>query len=196
MIEIVTQTLLEPLTLTEAKTWLREDGDSTELNAEINGLVRTARIHAEGIIGKVTKRQSFKLTLDYWPCRSYIQLPVWKVDSVTAVNYRDTAEVMQTLDSSSYLLDGANSRVVLKFGRTWPGAILSPSGAVTVEFLAGDDAASYPSGLVLFVKQAIAHWYRNREAVTLGNSAVDSKLLAMGAYNLIENDPGPFRRYA
>jgi uncharacterized phiE125 gp8 family phage protein len=194
-LEQLTDTALEPLTLAEAKTWLREDPSASPNDTDIQDLVTAARRHAENYLGRCIKAQAFRLTLDHWPNCNFIQLPRHKPVSVT-VTYRDSAEAPQTLSASEYLLDAAAARVALRYGRTWPSAILSPSGAILVEFSAGNNENAYPAGIKLFVKQAIAHFYRNREAVTLGNSAVDSKLLEMGAYKLLDNDPGTFKKYS
>lgn len=194
-LEQITDASAEPITLAQAKSWLREDLVSVENDTDISDLISAARRHAEGFLGRCIKAQSFEFSLDGWPGRDYIQLPRYKSTSVT-VTYRDSAENLQTLSAGDYVLDAKAARVALRFGKSWPSTILSPSGAILVAFAAGDNSKPYPEGIRLFTRQAVAHWYRNRESVTLGNSAVDSKLLEMGAYQLLLNDPGKFRQYA
>ncbi len=194
-LEKITDASSEPLTLTEAKIWLREDPAAGPNDTDIQDLIKAARVHAEGYLGKCVKEQTFQMTLDRWPNCDFIQLPRFKPSSVT-VTYRNSAEQVQTLASSEYVLNAAAARIALRYSKTWPSTVLSPSGAILVSFTAGDDNAAYPSGIKMFCKQAIAHWYRNREAVTLGNSAVDSKLLQLGAYQILDNDPGKFRQYS
>jgi uncharacterized phiE125 gp8 family phage protein len=194
-LEKLTDASAEPLTLTEAKIWLREDAAAGPNDGDMQDLITAARSHAEGYLGKCIKQQTFQLTLDHWPSRDFIQLPRHK-PTVVAVTYRDSAEEVQTLAAGEYVLNAAAARVSLRYSKTWPSTVLSPSGAIVVSFTAGDNSKAYPAGIKMFVKQAIAHWYRNREAVTLGSSSVDSKLLAMGAYQILDNDPGKFRQYS
>lgn len=126
----------EPISQDQAKCHLRVDGSDDD--ALILSLIRAARMHAEGYTHRAFVRQTWRVTLRWFP--SVIELPVMPVRSVTSVQYVDTAGVTQTLAVALYQVDLTTSDRVLimpAFGETWPSTRGDTFDAVTIEFVAG-----------------------------------------------------------
>lgn len=125
------------------------------------------------------------LALDFRP--SYIELPLGNLQSA-AVTYRlsdgseqaftdfrlertytpaaPTAVPPVTGDADS---DAGIGRLYLAYGKSWPSATLDVGEPISIAFTAGwDGAENVPGDIKLAIMMLAAHWYRNREAVTMG----------------------------
>lgn len=101
--------LIEPVTLAEAKTYLRvDDTNSDDL---INDLITAARMVAESWLRRALISQSWQLAYDYG-IPNCVWLPMGPVDSITSVVLvnRDTTTV--TLDPASYWLSAAQNALM------------------------------------------------------------------------------------
>lgn len=159
---LVTPPAEEPVSLAEAKLYLRVD--HTEEDALISALILTAREYVEMYTRRQLVTASWRLTLDCWPwC---IRPPRPPLATVTTVAYLDSAEVLQVLDPTTYRVDTSREpgRILLAAGASWPAAAPVP-GAVQVEYTAGYGAAS---AVPVTFKQAmlltIGDLYEHREA--------------------------------
>lgn len=94
---------LEPLTLAEAKRWLRVD--HADDDALIASLVRGARERIEARTGRAIMAQSWRVTLDAWPSDFRVMLPVLPVAAITAVRLIDAAGVPTALASALYAVE-------------------------------------------------------------------------------------------
>ncbi len=70
---------LEPVSLAEAKAWLRVDG--TEEDSLIQALIVSARLVIEAEIGRVLVAQNWRLVGDAWPSGEAIPVKIGKVIS-------------------------------------------------------------------------------------------------------------------
>lgn len=124
----------EPVTLAEAKLWLRETQDDQD--DVIDHLITYAREKVEGDTSRQLITATFKLFLDQFVDLLYF--PVDPVQSITSIAYVDIDGDSQTLDASVYQLDIAHdpARLVLAPDQSWP-SIQSRLNAVTITFLAG-----------------------------------------------------------
>jgi len=162
----VTPPAVEPVTLAEAKAYLRLDqSDEDDLVAR---LISAAREHVEAMTRVKMITQVWRVVLDDWPVRGVIALPVVPLRAVLAVTVYDADGVPSVLPPSSYLADLASApgRLRLKQAAR-PGALLN---GVEVEVRAGygDSPADVPAPLRQAVLQLVAHWFEHREAVVLG----------------------------
>ena len=168
---LITPPATEPLTLEDAKLHLREDG--TAQDALITSLIKAAREHVEGFLGRALVTQTWDLTLDGFPSSGEVLIPRPPLVSVTSVKYLDAAGVQQTMTASDYVVDVAQQpgRVFLAYGANWP-TIQTRQNAVVIRFVAGyGAAASVPESIKAAVKLLVGHWYENREAAIVGTSA-------------------------
>lgn len=152
---------VEPLSLADAKAWLRLDTNAED--ALIAGLITENRKRAERVTGKALVTQSWRLSLDGFPCDE-ILVHVPPLASVASITYVDVAGDTQTVDASDYQVDAYSTpaRISPAYGETWP-ATREQYNAVTVNFIAGVAAGSVDAEFVGRLKAAVAYCFRHRE---------------------------------
>lgn len=185
---------LEPLTTAEAKSHLRVDGSNDD--ALIDALITASREHVEETTRRALITQTWELSLDCFPSMSWprsgsvIWIPRSPLQSVTKIDYVNTAGTTETLDASRYRVDSKSepARVTEAENENWP-LTDGVTNAVTVEFEAGygDDASDVPQGIKQAMLLLIGHWYENREAAAPENlsehpKAVDALLAPYRVY--------------
>jgi len=159
--QLVTGPTAEPLSLTQAKTHVREP--ATAQDALLTDLIVAARRACETRTQNQVLAATWKLVLDSFPGpgvmgvsyvpwgRTYglpgnaIVLAKAPVLSIDAITYLDMQGVTQTLtagQSNDYVaeLSGAPARITPPFGKVWPPNVMPQVGAVTVQFKAGHAA--------------------------------------------------------
>lgn len=145
----------------------------------IDAATEAAESYTTRIAVPTTLRVSFE---DWTDC---LDLPVYPVRSISQVRYRDESDDFQTVDAGDYALDktavGGRVRLLDSFSSPRLG---DGDGPIQVDILAGydvpgaegspvDPALRLPASFRQAVLQTIAHWYRNRESVVSGTSAMD-----------------------
>ena len=165
---------VEPLTLEETKGHLRVDWSDED--AYLLTLIRSARAHAEQFLRRALLTQTWRLTLDGFPCTDVLPLPRPTLQAVSAFTYIDTAGQQQTVDSAIYRVDADAfpGRIVLGYAQVWPFT-QAVRNAVSVTYTAGygDDAAAVPDDIRAALLLLIGHWYANRESVVTGTIATE-----------------------
>lgn len=168
----------EPVSLAEAKQHLRVDfADDDTL---IGSLITAARMMCESQLNQSFVTQSWRLTLDRFPCEGVIHVPRTPLQSVTSITYKDVAGNTQTMSSTLYDVDVASrpGRIAPSYNTFWPvtyGFLWPVSraqiAAVQVTFVAGyGDASAVPEQVKLAIKMMVGSWYENREAVVVGQT--------------------------
>jgi uncharacterized phiE125 gp8 family phage protein len=157
-----------PVTLEQVKAHLRIEHsyDDDWLNDAID--------EAVDYIQAMTRHQlmpaTYRYTLDQFPAENTIKLPLAKAQSVSSVQYIDSAGDTQTLSSSNYTtdLDSRPARIVLKSNQSWPSTTEVPA-AVTIAYVAGyANAAGVPANAKALLKALVGTRYENRELVLTG----------------------------
>ncbi len=77
----------EPVSLGEAKAFLRLDGDAED--GLVTTLIAAARLHLEGTTGRALVSQSWRVVLDAWPDSRVVALPVAPLVSLSAITAFD-----------------------------------------------------------------------------------------------------------
>ncbi len=161
-----------PVSLTDAKLHLRVDHDDEDLL--IDGLIEAATDHLDGwtgILGRCLEEQEWRQDFDWFA--QVIRLPLWPVNSISSITWRDIAGQIATVHSDDYALksDALGAYVRFKDGFSYPNG-LHQNAAISVTFNAGYPQAGDPleSTVPAAIKAAIlllvGHWYQNREAVS------------------------------
>ncbi|MDE2337572.1 MAG: head-tail connector protein [Alphaproteobacteria bacterium] len=190
---------VEPLTLSEVKTFLRVD-QSNDDNF-ITGLITAARMFCEAETGRALIERNYSLFLDRWPDEERysafdyrdaerriptplviaprgIGLPYPPLVSVAQVNVYAADNSVAVFDASNYFVDtaGAPGRLVLTLGAVPPLPWRIANG-IEIQYTAGYGLAEtdVPQLLRQGMMQIIAHLYEHR-----GDSP-DQALLASGA---------------
>lgn len=151
------------VTLAEAKRHLRVFHDDDD--ADITSMIAVAEASIEGPngIGIALLPQTWRLSLDHFPCE--IVVPLGPVTAVTSVTYRDGAGVEQSVSGPRYDLDQQPLRIWPARDTSWPSVAREP-GAVKVTFVCGHQ--TLPRDLRWALLLLVGHFYENREAVADG----------------------------
>lgn len=168
------QSFSEPVTLSEAKQFLRVDDDDDD--ALIAGLITTARSQAEVYQQRVLVRKQFDLTYDTWPgYRVELASPVVSVDLVQYTD--DAGTVHQLVSGTDYLADLHKQPAILACSWNLPfsSSTLTQSSSILIRFTAGylptdpfwsNAGARLKTGMLLL----ISHLYTNRLPIVAGTS--------------------------
>ena len=166
---LLTAPAVEPVTLDEAKAYLRvEHNDDDEA---IAALIAGARLHVEAQTRRALITQSWRLSYDAWPPDGRIAVVPAPLQSLTAARVYDFDGNAQTIDSEAFALDLAGS--VLLFV---PWALMQPGRMtagieldVTVGY--GDALTDVPEALRQAIRALVAHWYENRGLSAIGQTS-------------------------
>jgi uncharacterized phiE125 gp8 family phage protein len=165
---LLTPPAVEPLTLAEAKAFLRVEHDDDD--DVIAALIAGARIHVEAQTRRALIAQIWRLILDAWPAdgriavlpvplRSLVAARVWRLDGTT-----------QAIDVDLFAADAASAPAVISFAA---GALRMPGRAVAgieldIEAGYGNAATDVPGPLRQAIRILVAHWYENRGLIAGG----------------------------
>jgi hypothetical protein len=181
---------VEPVSLTEAKTWCRVETADTYDDSLITDLVTEARDRAERITNRQFCTATWVLTLDWmpgytapgmsyypygdfysadrgWDDKRTIRLYKPPVQSVVSFQYVDTSQTLQTLAPNLYTFDGQSepARLAPAYGQIWPVTI-ALQNTVTITYVAGYGlAAAVPLGLKIAMRWWICQRYEARSVV-------------------------------
>lgn len=197
----ITGPTIEPLTLDEAREFLRISPDEHSEDALIAAMIYAARITLEAATNRAFITQTWQMGLDgFWtvtPRRwvagldafwGVIRLPKSPTQSVTSIQYVDTAGNTQTLATSFYQVDLLTkpARIAPAFGIVWP-PIRPVFNSVLITFKAGygDQRDSIPEPLRIAMRILVSTMWENRESFVVG--VMPSELLPFGVAQLIAN---------
>lgn len=156
---------VEPVSLVDAKSWLREDGsDEDQL---IQALIVSARMTLEAHTRRLFVTQNWRLAYDAWPdsvcANSTLTIPFAPFQAATAIRVYDLNEVAQIVDSATYRAPAANEggRVVFKSLPPAPGR---GKDGIEIDFTVGYGvlATQTPEPLRRAILMLVAHWRENR----------------------------------
>ncbi|HUQ68746.1 MAG TPA: head-tail connector protein [Planctomycetaceae bacterium] len=183
---VVTAPAIEPVTLPEAKRQCRIADSIVAFDVELNALIIAARRYCEIATGKAFITQTLRLTLDRfpgWRDEHTIRLPRGPLQTVSSIQYTDSAGVTQTVAAASYVVDasGEVGRVALADGYEWPTDAIEQIAAVKVNYVAGYGltAASVPQTIRQAMLLLIGHWFANKEAVGAASKEIEFSVSAL-----------------
>lgn len=151
----------EPLSLADAKHWLRIEHDADD--ELISSLIASARREIELAARRVLITQTWRIVLNCWPRAGRIVSPVNPLRSVEAVRVFDETGAPAAIDPEGFVLDTASLPGVISFmpaNVAQPGRVLA---GIELDVTAGHgDAADVPSPLVQALRLLLAHRYEHR----------------------------------
>lgn len=165
------QSFVEPITLSEIKSYLkvpdRSPTDSAE-DDELRMLITAAREQAEILQNRDLVRKQWDLSHDYWPSyRIEMRAPLISVD---LVRYRDSdGNYTNMTADTDYIVDSSKGPGILAppYNATWPTFTPWPSSSILIRFTSGyslthpwwsGPGARVKTGMKLLISQ----WYNNR----------------------------------
>jgi len=156
------------ISLAEAKRHLRvlHDDDDADIAELVE--VATAAIEGPNGIGVALSPQTWRMSLDQFPCE--ITVPLGPVTEISSIAYTDANGDPATVSSWRADLDAQPLKIWPARNAVWPSLVCEP-GAVKVTFVAG--FTKTPPDLKAAMKLLVGHFYENREAVTTDLKAVD-----------------------
>lgn len=201
VLKLIAAPASEPITLADAKSFLRVPTAYTAEDPLINLMIVSARQRAEAICELALLPQTWEVYFDsfpdgdYWslsrplgvrpfhrewlptPSREAIQLPRPPLASVGFVKYTDPAGAVQTLASNAYNVDAITkpARITPVYGTLWPLTQAVPN-AMFVRFTAGyadlTTLLAEASDAILAMQMMISSFYDNRANFVLNASVV------------------------
>lgn len=166
---LLTAPALEPISLAEAKAFLRVEHDDDD--DVIAALAAGARIYVEAQTRRALITQGWRLTRDAWPPTGRIAVRPGPLQSLDAARvYGGDGEPIE-LDVAGFFPDMAGCELVFapwvmpQPGRAAAGIALD----VTLGY--GDAAIDVPEPLRQAIRLLLGHWYENRGLVSPGTTA-------------------------
>ena len=169
---MLTEPVSEPVTLVEAKAYLRVD--NTDEDTLISTLITAARQWVESYLDRALILRQLVLRLDTFPVEIELpQPPLSTFGTTTAVSVTYTLETgtTATLSSSEYRIDRTSTPGVLRqnYSGSWPGH-LNDYNSIAVTYWAGygSDEGDIPPAIKNAILLMIGHLFENRSAVVTG----------------------------
>ncbi len=152
---------LEPVTLAEAKAWLRVDvNDEDDL---ISALITSARLIVESTARRMLLTQTWRLVMDAWPEGGVVKIPFSPFQALNAVRVYDINNVAQLVAPASYVLTPSpyGARLVFIGMAPVPGR---PFAGIEIDIVLGfgDAAGTVAAPLRRAILILVARWYENR----------------------------------
>ena len=181
-LKLVTEPQNLPLSLNEAKAYLKfEDADTAD-EARIMAVLRAATGAVEDFTERALITQTWRYSLDNFigagepePIEGWsegpsiirsggpILIPKPPLQSVASVVWFGSDDVPNTVAATVYFVDTDSEpgRVVVRLGQVWPSGTLRRAGGVQVTFVAGygDTSAAIPRPLIEAVAITLIHFY-------------------------------------
>jgi uncharacterized phiE125 gp8 family phage protein len=163
--QLLTPPAFEPVTLIEAKDYLKIDHDDED--ELIESLIRAARHLIEAASGQMLIHQTWRLTFSAWPVMGRLRLPLEPLDAIIAARVFDAAGVAQAINLAALTIDEvARPPAILTVGPVpQPGRMVNGI-EIDVRVGHGPSAADVPAPLRLAVLRLMAHWFENRGDAT------------------------------
>ena len=168
---LLTGPAVEPLSLAEAKAFLRVDsGDDDDL---IAALIVSARTFVEAQTRRALITQTWRLIRDAWPDDARIRVVPAPLQALVAVRTYDSDGAAQAIDTTVFVADlGAAVLAFPPWSLPAPGR-LTAGIELDVRVGYGDAAANVPEPLRLAIRALVAHWYENRGLVALNATVAE-----------------------
>lgn len=171
-LDVVTEPVAEPLSLTEVKTALRIDGSDEDTFLAL--LISTARRLVEQWTGRALVSTVYRATFQAFPPGTrYFELPRTPVTAIGSIVYTDTNAVATTLDAADYTValgDAIRPARIVPAYLTWWPQTRGHIDDVAITFTAGyADAASVPAELRSLVWMLADYTYKRPTSREDGN---------------------------
>lgn len=156
----------EPVSLGEAKAFLRLDSDAED--GLLVTLIAAARLHIESVSGRALLRQTWRLVLDGWPAERVVSLPVTPLISIEAVTAFDEQGDDHAVPVGQFLTEP--ERLLLPASVDGMPELRERLG-LEIDYVAGfGEAADVPPDLKQALLVLVGHWFENRDSVLVAGA--------------------------
>lgn len=167
----VTEPVVEPVSVAEAKRHLRIDSEFTEDDLYLQTLITASRYYVENYVDRTLLRTELRMKLDYFPVWDLpLPRPPVMADPVV-VQYvpSDAALGYAAVSYTNFRTDRDATPAVLRpqWNGTWPSC-RGAENDVIISWWAGygTTGADVPIPARHAMLLILSHWYRNRESVS------------------------------
>lgn len=162
-----TDAVIEPATAAEAKLHCGIASSVTTYDAMITRHIKASRMQIEDYLGAGLITQTW--TYQQARFTDVIRLPMAApLQSVTAVQYYDTAGSLQTLATTVYTVDTVSEpgRILLAPDQSWPAIQDRPDGILITYVVGVTAAAAVRADIVDALMLLVGHRHEHREAAS------------------------------
>jgi uncharacterized phiE125 gp8 family phage protein len=165
-----------PITLAEAKAFLRVDSDYDDDDTYITSLISVATQVVEQYTRRRLITQTYIIYYDEFP--PYIDLQIGEVASVVEIRYYDENNDLQRLATNQYDVDTRvrPGRIYQSNTGDFPNTYERPN-AIEVEFIVGGSASDVPAPIVQAIYIIVGRYYENRQDVVMGTQVNELPLM-------------------
>lgn len=179
---LLTPPVNEPLTLAEAKAFLRvEHGDD---DAVITALIAAARVHVEAMTRRALLAQTWRFVLDAWPRDGRFAPRIGPLRELVAARLFDADGTVRDMDESLVVDVGANVIAAPCFALPAPGRARAGI-ELDVSCGYGAEAGDVPADLRQAMRLLLAHWYDHRVATVDGALVPASVSALIAPYRML-----------
>lgn len=158
---IIAPPVAEPISLAQAKQYLRLEEDGTDFEAELALQITGARGRIESVTNTRLIDQTVELGAESF--EDFDRLPIGPVSSIEAITYRDSTGVEQTLEAADVDLVGAGLEMAVRpVTGSWPAAAKSIKVRAIVGY--GADGSSVPPSVTIALLQQIRELFEGTSA--------------------------------
>lgn len=160
----------EPITLDELKKHLHIPLIDTDDNDLLWGFIQAARQTFEGFTNRKLVTQTLDYTIDRFPAANFIRLPGGQLQSITSLNYTDSADVTTLFAATNYDVYTASEpgELVLKDSISWPSVTLKPKGGIVASYIVGYGTGDLVNKVLrVCMKMYAGNLYIYREATSI-----------------------------
>lgn len=167
----VTEPVVEPVTIAEAKVHLRIDADFTDDDLYLQSLITASRYYVENYVDRTLLRTQLRMKLDYFPVWDLpLPRPPVMADPVVVQYVPSDPSLGYALTTfANFRTDRDATPAVLRpqWNGTWP-TCRGAENDVVISWWAGygTTGADVPVPARHAMLLILSHWYRNREAVS------------------------------
>lgn len=165
-LRLITPPSEEPVTLSEVKEYLRMDDDETAFDGVLMGLIVAAREYCETFQNRAFVTQTWEMSFDGYPTMP-LRLPKAPLQDIVSVTYTDRTGAASVWPEENYFpdIDSDPGRLLLVYGKAWPGVELQPANGVRIRFVAGyGDPGAVPESVKVAMKIFVGHRFENPES--------------------------------
>lgn len=168
----ITEPVVEPVSLAEAKAHLRIDPDFDADDLYVMSLISAARYHVETVADRTLIRSQWQMKLDAFPSWD-IELPRPPITTGDiVVTYVPSDGVYLPVPFTNFREDRDATPAVIRplWNRTWPPT-RGAENDVTITYWAGygDSGRSVPAPARHAMLMLVGGWYANRESIVQGS---------------------------
>ena len=165
-----------PITLAEAKAFLRVDSDYDDDDTYITSLISVATQVVEQYTRRRLITQTYIIYYDEFP--PYIDLQIGEVASVVEIRYYDENNDLQRLPTNQYDVDTRvrPGRIYQSNTGDFPNTYERPN-AIEVEFIVGGSASDVAAPIVQAIYIIVGRYYENRQDVVMGTQVNELPLM-------------------